>query len=86
MTSITDWIQFTLFSINLLSQVISSAERILEFANPKPEDTEEHRRVALDKKLIANNWPSNGTIRAQNLQCRYRSNTPLVLKGIDFEI
>lgn len=31
-------------------------------------------------------WPENGTITLNNLQMRYRSETPLVLKGLSLSI
>nr|QGP74111.1 ABCC transporter [Sedum alfredii] len=32
------------------------------------------------------NWPTHGAVQLKNLQVRYRSNTPLVLKGITLSI
>jgi ABC-type multidrug transport system fused ATPase/permease subunit len=39
-TAITDWIAFTLFSMNYVSQGMSSAERIFDYGYPTPEQVE----------------------------------------------
>lgn len=36
--------------------------------------------------LPSSNWPNHGDIQINNLKVRYRSNTPLVLKGISLRI
>lgn len=85
-TAITDWIAFTLFSLNIVSQGMSSAERIFDYATPGPDEVERESIQDGDKKLEENNWPQTGDIKATNVACRYRPGLPRVLKGLDFEI
>ncbi|GJW80256.1 ABC transporter C family member 8-like protein isoform X1 [Tanacetum coccineum] len=61
-----------------LANYIVSVERIKQFMNTPPEPP----------KIIENNrpsssWPSKGRIDFEDLKLRYRSNAPLVLKGIN---
>ena len=37
-------------------------------------------------ELIKNNWPSKGTIKFENYSVKYRPNTEIVLKKLNFEI
>ena len=42
--------------------------------------------AVLDDSRPASDWPHMGAIRFSNVRMRYRSNLPLVLKGVTFEI
>lgn len=85
-TSITDWIAFTLFALNYVSMGMASAERILEFAYPGEKEVESDSVKPSDQDLISKNWPADGSIEATNLICKYREGLPRVLKGLDFKI
>ncbi|XP_047308451.1 ABC transporter C family member 14-like [Impatiens glandulifera] len=39
-----------------------------------------------EETLPSPNWPTHGNVKLEDLQVRYRPNTPLVLKGISVEI
>ncbi|XP_030451407.2 ABC transporter C family member 14-like [Syzygium oleosum] len=58
-----------------------SVERIKQFANIPSEAAWE-----IKDRLPPPNWPSRGNIDLEDLQVRYRTNTPLVLKGITLSI
>ena len=56
-TSITDWVAFTLLCLNLISLAMASTERILEYAYPEPNDVEYPAIKPEDEDLIKKNWP-----------------------------
>ena len=85
-SAICDWVSWTVEAFSYVSQSMASVERILEIANPGPNEVEKPQVQEIDNKLGDQSWPQNGEIKAQNLICRYRENTPRVLKGISFEI
>lgn len=58
-----------------------SVERIKQFINIPSEAPWQ-----LMNFVASTNWPSRGDIETNNLQVRYRPNTPLVLKGISLKI
>ncbi|KAK8630776.1 hypothetical protein V6N13_079552 [Hibiscus sabdariffa] len=58
-----------------------SVERIKQFSSIQPEATW-HKEDCLPPP----NWPAHGNVEIKELQVRYRSNTPLVLKGITLSI
>ncbi|KAL5065295.1 hypothetical protein RYX36_027032 [Vicia faba] len=72
------------FSITMSCNVenkMVSVERIKQFTNLPPESP-----WKIADKSVPQNWPSHGTIELNNLQVRYRPNTPLVLKGVSLTI
>ncbi|KAI4374338.1 hypothetical protein MLD38_012345 [Melastoma candidum] len=58
-----------------------SIERIKQFANIQSESA-----WHIADRVPPPNWPYHGNIHLQDLQVRYRPNTPLVLKGITLSI
>lgn len=58
-----------------------SVERIKQFANIQSEAEWEKKDC-----LPSPNWPTHGNVELEDLQVRYRPNTPLVLKGITLNI
>ncbi|XP_021763157.1 LOW QUALITY PROTEIN: ABC transporter C family member 14-like [Chenopodium quinoa] len=58
-----------------------SVERIKQFTEI-PSEAE----WKIKDRLPPPNWPSQGNVELKDLQVRYRSNTPLVLKGITLNI
>ncbi|CAK8531696.1 unnamed protein product [Lathyrus sativus] len=67
-------------SCNVENKMVA-VERIKQFTNLP---SEAPWKIA-DRSLPPN-WPSHGTIELNNLQVRYRPNTPLVLKGVSLTI
>ncbi|KAL5097983.1 hypothetical protein RYX36_002310 [Vicia faba] len=67
-------------SCNVENKMVS-VERIKQFTNLPPEAP-----WKIADKSVPQNWPSHGTIELNNLQVRYRPNTPLVLKGVSLTI
>ncbi|MEW5311498.1 MAG: hypothetical protein WDW38_003208 [Sanguina aurantia] len=62
----------------------NSVERILQYLAPEPEAAPETSPEVA--KTMPPDWPSAGAISVRALQMRYRPETPLVLKGVSFEI
>lgn len=58
-----------------------SVERVRQFTNIPSEAEWE-----INDRLPPPNWPAQGNVDLKDLQVRYRSNTPLVLKGITLSI
>ncbi|KAJ1407652.1 P-loop containing nucleoside triphosphate hydrolase [Sesbania bispinosa] len=58
-----------------------AVERIKQFTNLPSEAP-----WKIPDRTPPQNWPSHGSIELNNLQVRYRPNTPLVLKGISLTI
>lgn len=56
-----------------------AVERVSEYANLPPE-------AALETKVDVETWPNSGSIKVEALNVRYRSDLPLSLKNISFEI
>ncbi|KAK7303787.1 hypothetical protein RJT34_14704 [Clitoria ternatea] len=67
-------------SCNVENRMVS-VERIKQFTKLP---SEAPRKIA--NKSPPQDWPSHGNIELNNLQVRYRPNTPLVLKGISLTI
>lgn len=64
---------------SFLENRMVSVERIKQFINIPSEASWRSKEDSPD-------WPNHGDIEIKNLQVRYRSNTPLVLKGISLTI
>ncbi|KAG0571068.1 hypothetical protein KC19_6G208800 [Ceratodon purpureus] len=60
-----------------LSNIIISAERIKQYMSLPSEAP-----AVIDEKRPSLHWPSVGKVELENLQVRYRPNSPLVLRGI----
>ncbi|KAK3010474.1 hypothetical protein RJ639_012693 [Escallonia herrerae] len=58
-----------------------AVERLKQFINIPSEAA-----WKITESLPSPNWPSHGNIEIEDLQVRYRPNTPLVLKGISLSI
>ncbi len=61
---------------------MTSVERLKFFANLPSESDVVKEKV----RELANNWPMNGEVKAQNLKVRYAPHLPQVLKGVNFTI
>ena len=73
------------FSIGAdLENIMISLERCLQYTKIKSEAPSIIRPK--DDELIKNNWPSKGTIKFENYSVKYRPNTEIVLKKLNFEI
>lgn len=72
---------FLVQELTSLENTMIYVERTKEFMNITPES---EFVKSSDKNL--ENWPFIPTIEFKNVQMRYRPNTPLVLKGVNFEI
>jgi ABC-type multidrug transport system fused ATPase/permease subunit len=60
---------------------MTSIERLKFFANLPAE-----KDVLIPSTTIPTNWPDRGSLQIQDLQIRYASHLPLVLKGLNFEV
>ncbi|KAL5097990.1 hypothetical protein RYX36_002317 [Vicia faba] len=74
-------LSFTITMTCSVENKMVSVERIKQFTNLPPEAP-----WKIVDKSPPQNWPSHGTIELNNLQVRYRPNTPLVLKGVSLTI
>ncbi|KNA18661.1 hypothetical protein SOVF_068740 [Spinacia oleracea] len=72
---------YTIYMTCFVENKMVSVERIKQFIKVPSEAAWEIK----DSKPSPN-WPTHGNIELNNLQVRYRSNTPLVLKGITLGI
>ena len=73
------------FSIGAdLENIMISLERCLQYTKIKSEAPSIIRPK--DDELIKSNWPSKGTIKFENYSVKYRPNTEIVLKKLNFEI
>nr|GLL42578.1 ABC transporter C family member 14 [Ipomoea trifida] len=72
---------WTIFNSCFMENKMVSVERIKQFTNI-PSEAEWRRKDLLPPP----NWPSKGNVELENLQVRYRPNTPLILKGITLSI
>ncbi|KAL3689443.1 hypothetical protein R1sor_015752 [Riccia sorocarpa] len=61
----------------ILANNVISMERVKQYMFNEPEAP-----AVIQGSRPPENWPSQGTIEINNLQVRYRPNTPLVLRGI----
>ena len=62
----------------------NSVERVVQYLRPETEaapDTDPAVAARMPPK-----WPSEGAISVERVDMRYRDNTPLVLKGVTFEV
>lgn len=73
---------------NSIPHEAAMTSKELEQEKPLSPPNAAQEAVAAEGKVIhpANDWPANGSVTLNNLQMRYRSDTPLVLKGIDVSI
>jgi len=79
--SITGLLNQTVRSFAELEAGMNSVERILYYGNQIEQE------AAFESKSPPHtDWPSRGLIEIENLEARYRPETPLVLKGINLRI
>ncbi|CAK9145577.1 unnamed protein product [Ilex paraguariensis] len=71
----------TMCMILLPSTIVKPVERIKQFIKIPSEAA---RKIS--GSLPPPNWPNHGDIEIKDLQVRYRTNTPLVLRGISLSI
>ncbi|OIW21630.1 hypothetical protein TanjilG_06788 [Lupinus angustifolius] len=74
-------LSFTITMTCSVENKMVSIERIKQFTNLPQEAP-----WKIPDRSPPQNWPSQGNIELNNLQVRYRPNTPLVLKGISLHI
>ena len=79
--SVTNLLGQTVRSFAELEAGMNSVERILYYSNNIPQEAPYEKDTDLPE-----DWPSTGSIVFNNLKMRYREETPLVLKGLDFAI
>ncbi|VFQ59625.1 unnamed protein product [Cuscuta campestris] len=72
---------WTIFISCFVENKMVSVERIKQFTNI-PSEAEWRKKDLLPPP----NWPNKGNVELQDLQVRYRPNTPLVIKGITLSI
>ncbi|KAK7329441.1 hypothetical protein VNO77_23610 [Canavalia gladiata] len=79
--ALSSLLSFTISMTCSVENKMVSVERIKQFTNLP---SEAPWKIA--ESSPPQNWPSQGEIELNNLQVRYRPNTPLVLKGISLTI
>ena len=79
--SVTNLLGQTVRSFAELEAGMNSVERILYYSNNIPQEAPYEKEAELPK-----DWPTHGAITFRNLRMRYREDTPLVLKGLQFSI
>ncbi|XP_027351866.1 ABC transporter C family member 14-like [Abrus precatorius] len=79
--ALSSLLSFTISMTCSVENKMVSVERIKQFTNLTPEAP-----WKIADRTPPENWPSQGSIELNNLQVRYRPNTPLILKGISLNI
>ncbi|KAK2990621.1 hypothetical protein RJ640_019901 [Escallonia rubra] len=79
--SLNDVLYFAVYMSCYVENRMVSVERIKQFTNI-PSEAEWEKKDCLPSP----NWPTHGNVELNNLQVRYRPNTPLILKGITLNI
>ncbi|PWA94497.1 ABC transporter Tap-like, P-loop containing nucleoside triphosphate hydrolase [Artemisia annua] len=79
--SLNSLLYFALFASCFVENRMVSVERIKQFTNI-PSEAEWVKKDSPPPP----DWPNHGSLELKDLQVRYRSNTPLVLKGITLTI
>ncbi|OMO71780.1 hypothetical protein CCACVL1_18073 [Corchorus capsularis] len=72
---------FAIYYSCFLENKMVSVERIKQYSNLEAEAA-----WRIEDRVPPANWPAHGNVELKDLQVRYRSNTPLVLKGISLSI
>ncbi|RYR13165.1 hypothetical protein Ahy_B04g070294 isoform B [Arachis hypogaea] len=79
--ALSSLLSFTISMTCSVENKMVSVERIKQFTNLPSEAP-----WTIPERTPPQDWPSHGNIELDNLQVRYRSNTPLVLKGVSLTI
>lgn len=78
---VTNLLGQTVRSFAELEAGMNSVERLLYYSNNIPQEA-----AHMNDEHVPEDWPKNGSIEFKDLKMRYREDTPLVLKGLDFKI
>ncbi|GAV28859.1 hypothetical protein PMKS-002337 [Pichia membranifaciens] len=70
-------------ALGQLEQLLSSVERICEYATELPSEASYNTP---EGKKLPNSWPQSGAIKLNNVSLRYREELPLVLKNMTLDI
>lgn len=70
-------------SCSILETNMVAMERCLKYTEVQGE---KESVLPIDKELIEKKWPQEGKIRFENYSVKYRPNTEIVLKNLNFEI
>lgn len=88
--SVTGLLQWSVRTYAELEGMMNSVERVVHYSDDVEQETtaviEDELDASAKKLRPPENWPDKGSITFDNVQMRYRENTPLVLKGMDFTI
>ncbi|MED6171877.1 ABC transporter C member 14 [Stylosanthes scabra] len=79
--ALSSLLSFTISMTCSVENKMVSVERIKQFTNLPSEAP-----WTIPDRTPPPDWPSHGDIELDNLQVRYRSNTPLILKGVSLTI
>lgn len=78
---ITGLLSFTIKIIAETELAMNGVERIKEYVEKKDLEKDwEHPKVNIKS------WPMNGEIKVTNLNLKYKEGSPMILKGLDFQI
>ena len=67
-----------------LENIMISLERCLQYTRIESEAP--NKIIPKDEELIEKKWPNEGKIKFENYSVKYRPNTEIVLKNLNFEI
>lgn len=80
---LTSVIQWVMRSVDRTDNAMTSVERLLHFRGIAQED---NAGLSADAISPGSMWPTQGSVRFSSLCLRYRSELPLVLRGVDMDI
>lgn len=72
-------------ALGQLEQLLSSVERVCEYATELPQEAE-YKTSELANVQLPKSWPSEGGIKFNTVSLRYRPELPFVLKNMDLDI
>lgn len=74
-------LQFAITQMVLTESLMTSAQRVMEYADLPQEGT-----LVVQDNRPPKGWPSQGHVVISRLRMRYRPNLPLALRGLDLEV
>jgi len=86
--NMTSMLQFLVRNVAETEAMMNCVERILHYTDPRAVEQEApyHSTEAKGLTKPPHGWPAQGRVCFDNVAVRYRKDTPLVLKGVSFDI
>ena len=76
------WLQHFFHCFNHMRSILTRAQRVFNLHDVPQENQEGTKPVEAEGK----SWPAQGSIAFNNIKLRYRPNTDIVLRGLDFKV